>query len=118
MIRLAGLRPDKDVEIAFTGMRPGEKLYEELFHDTEPMIDVGWQGLFLAAARTADLEVLRKAVEHVEAAARAGRVEEVLKLLRHHVPEFTRSAPAGPPRAPAPDPGAGYADASGNGSQA
>ena len=44
MIRLAGLRPDQDVEIRFTGLRPGEKLYEELFHGREPPEPTGHPG--------------------------------------------------------------------------
>ena len=44
MIRLAGLRPDEDVEIRFTGLRPGEKLYEELFHGQEPPVPTGYPG--------------------------------------------------------------------------
>ena len=49
MIRLAGKRPYKDVEIQFTGLRPGEKLYEELFHSQETLAQTDQQGLLLAA---------------------------------------------------------------------
>ena len=88
MIRLVGLRPDKDVEIVFTGIRPGEKLHEALFHDAEPLIDIGHPGLRLAAARTADLEVLRKAIDGLEAAARSGDLEQVTAGLAQAVPEY------------------------------
>jgi O-antigen biosynthesis protein WbqV len=88
MIRLAGLRPDKDVQIQFTGVRPGEKLHEELFHSQEPVLQTGHHGLQLAAARTANIEVLRKAICELESNARAGSVEQVRDILRHNVPEF------------------------------
>ena len=96
MIRLAGLRPDKDIEITFTGVRPGEKLFEELFHDGEPTIDIGRKGLQLAAARTADLDQLRRASDEIAAAAREGDVAAVLAALRRHVPEYARSQDAAP----------------------
>jgi O-antigen biosynthesis protein WbqV len=90
MIRLAGLRPDKDVQIQYTGVRPGEKLHEELFHSQEPVLDTGHRGLQLAAARTANIEVLRKAIGELESNARAGSVEQVRDILRHNVPEYRR----------------------------
>ena len=91
MIRLAGLRPDKDIEITFTGVRAGEKLFEELFHDTESMVDVGRNGLLLAAARTADLEVLQQAADELGDLARTGGVDQALGALRRHVPEYART---------------------------
>lgn len=93
LIRLAGLRPDKDIEIVFTGIRPGEKLHEELFHDAEPILDAGHRGLLLAASRTADLDVLRKAAEEIAAQAAAGRGQAVLEALRRYVPEYRTTAP-------------------------
>ena len=88
MIRLVGLRPDKDVEIAFTGVRPGEKLHEQIFHSGEPTIDVGHKGLRLAAARTANLEVLRRSIDELEATARAGQVAQAVAELSRLVPEY------------------------------
>ena len=93
MIRLAGLRPDKDVAIAFTGMRPGEKLHEELFHDAEPMIDIGHRSLRLAAARTVELATLQAAVDEIAGLARAGRTADVCAALRRHVPEYAGARP-------------------------
>ncbi|MBK1669477.1 hypothetical protein CKO28_15670 [Rhodovibrio sodomensis] len=96
MIRLAGLRPEKDVRIQFTGVRPGEKLHEELFHSQEPVLATGHHGLQLAAARTANIEVLRKAIGDLESGARAGSIEQVKDILRHNVPEFRRQTEVKP----------------------
>jgi FlaA1/EpsC-like NDP-sugar epimerase len=89
MIRLAGLRPDRDVEIAFTGLRPGEKLHEELFHAGEALVETGASGIRLANPRTSDSAVLARALDELEAAARARRGADVLQMLAHLVPEFS-----------------------------
>jgi O-antigen biosynthesis protein WbqV len=88
MIRLAGLRPERDIQIAFTGLRPGEKLHEELFHEGEALIETGASGIRLANPRTSDSAVLARALDELEAAARARRTGDALALLAHLVPEF------------------------------
>ncbi len=87
MIRLAGLRPDADVEIRFTGLRPGEKLYEELFHGNEPPVPTGHAGLLMATPRTADLR-RSNVLDRMEIAAAAGDEAAALAMVNPLVPEF------------------------------
>ena len=94
MIRLAGLRPDRDVAIVFTGLRPGEKLHEALFHAAEPPIATANPALRLAAPRTADYAILARSIEELEEQARAGDRSRVVDLLQRLVPEYrTASQP-------------------------
>ncbi len=88
MIRLAGLRPDVDVEIRFTGLRPGEKLFEELFHGREPATPTGHPGLLMATPRTADPAIVGRAIDEIAAACRGGNVRLALALLGRIVPEL------------------------------
>ncbi len=99
MIRLAGLRPGTDVEIAFTGMRPGEKLREELFHTAEELVPTAAKGIQLASPRTVDHALLSRAIDALVETARRGRVEETLTQLRQLVPEYEANTPARPPSA-------------------
>ena len=94
MIRLAGLQPGRDVEIVYTGIRPGEKLHEELFHDGEPMLATSHPQLKLAGARTGNLELLNRSLDELAELARAGQVEETLALLRRLVPEYRGASDA------------------------
>src|SRR5262249_59118752 len=55
MIRLSGKRPDQDIEIVFTGLRPGEKITEEVFHPREIMAATGIPGILFARPPIADL---------------------------------------------------------------
>jgi FlaA1/EpsC-like NDP-sugar epimerase len=97
MMRLAGLRPNRDVAIEFIGLRPGEKLHEELFHPAEPLVLTTNPAIRLAAPRTADYAMLDRSIHELEENARANREERVLQLLERLVPEYRRSAPG--PRA-------------------
>jgi O-antigen biosynthesis protein WbqV len=88
MIRLAGLRPEEDVEIRFTGLRPGEKLYEELFHGQEPPRPTAFTGLLVATPRTADPALVGRAIDDIAAHCRAGHMRLALAQLSRLVPEF------------------------------
>lgn len=94
MSRLAGLRPGRDVNIEFIGLRCGEKLHEELFHPDEPLIPTRSPAIRLAAPRTADYAVLARSIDEIEEAARSRRDERMLQLLERLVPEYRRAAAA------------------------
>lgn len=97
MIRLAGLRPDRDIEIVFTGLRAGEKLQEEIFHHKEELAPTTGDGILLAAPRVMDLDLLEPQIERLEASARGRDAEETLRLLKTLVPEYD-AEPTAPAR--------------------
>ncbi|MPY72969.1 MAG: NAD-dependent epimerase/dehydratase family protein [Alphaproteobacteria bacterium] len=88
MIRLAGKRPDLDIAITFTGLRPGEKLQEELLHAGEDLVPTSNPNLRLADPRTVDLPLLQRALDELEDACRSGKQELALSMVRRLVPEF------------------------------
>lgn len=92
MIRLGGLRPEKDVKIVYTGLRPGEKLYEELFHEHEPLIETSHPSLHLASPRTTNLELLSRSLDDLETAATTRDRDVVSQHLQRLVPEYRRNS--------------------------
>jgi FlaA1/EpsC-like NDP-sugar epimerase len=65
MIRLAGLRPGEDIDIVYTGLRPGEKLYEEPLHQSEELVPTQLDGILLASPRIADFTMLERLVRQL-----------------------------------------------------
>ncbi len=66
MIILSGLKPDQDIKIEFTGLRPGEKLYEELFSDRENFTVTRHERIFIAPDTAYDEEAIRKEKKELE----------------------------------------------------
>lgn len=91
MIVLAGLRPDRDVQIRFTGLRPGEKLAEDLFYQQETLQPTGCPGLRMAIPRTVDLAQAANIMDALTAACRNGDSVQALDLVRRLVPEFVHN---------------------------
>jgi O-antigen biosynthesis protein WbqV len=94
MIRLAGLEPGKDIGIAFTGLRPGEKLHEELFHGAETLEETAIPAIRRARPRTADRSLILRGLDELEAAARARRTAATMEILGRMVPEYEGEAVA------------------------
>lgn len=89
MIRLAGLEPEKDIAIQYTGLRPGEKLYEELLHESEGLQSTTHEKLLLARSRAVDWQWLNQALVCLDEAAVSRNVPNLLSQLQSIVPEFS-----------------------------
>jgi len=97
MIRLAGLKPDQDVRIEFIGLRPGEKLHEELFYADEALAPTRITSIRLAAPRSLDAAALAPLLDALAEAARGRREDRVLEILARLVPEFRATQSSAPP---------------------
>jgi FlaA1/EpsC-like NDP-sugar epimerase len=87
MIRLAGFEAGTEIEIAYTGLRPGEKLFEELFLDDESYSRTDHEKIFVSRnGKTPDAAV-RDQIDRLLAAARTGDTARMLALIRELVPE-------------------------------
>lgn len=88
MIRLAGFEPGKDIEITYTGLRPGEKLYEELLNQKETTIPTKHKKILVAKVREYDYQEVAEQIEALIQLATTGKVFPTVKLMKQIVPEF------------------------------
>jgi FlaA1/EpsC-like NDP-sugar epimerase len=97
LIRLSGKTPGEDIEIVYSGLRLGEKLYEELFHDKEKLAETSHPKILLALCRQLDKEELDKTFDAMQRACNQGDEHLLRGMLIELVPEHTGLvvAPAG-----------------------
>ena len=88
MIQLSGNEPGKDIEIVYTGLRPGEKLYEELFHEKEHLTGTQHEKIFLAKHRQIEWELLDRTINDMETACASYDEKSLLKGIAILVPEL------------------------------
>jgi FlaA1/EpsC-like NDP-sugar epimerase len=89
MIRLSGKKPGEDIEIVYTGLRPGEKLYEELFYKDESLLDTGHAKILLANSRKSDWKYVEEMMHKMSGACEAYNEKEIKVLLKEFVPEMS-----------------------------
>ncbi|PDT74084.1 capsular biosynthesis protein [Bradyrhizobium sp. C9] len=92
MIRLSGLQPGYDIEIAFTGMRPGERLHEILFASEEPTREIGVAGIMAAQPNQPPMQTLRKWITTLEQAIACDDRATIKTVLKDAIPEFGSTA--------------------------
>jgi FlaA1/EpsC-like NDP-sugar epimerase len=88
MIRLSGLQPGHDIEIVFTGMRPGERLNEILFASEEPAVEIGVAGIMAAKPNEPPMQSLRKWIAALKQAVEQDDRASIKEVLKDAVPEF------------------------------
>ena len=88
MIELAGYRPGEDIEIKFTGLRPGEKLYEEVLSDKENTIPTENKKIMIAKVRHYEYADILDTYAEFEKLSRTVKIMDTVRLMKKVVPEF------------------------------
>ena len=88
MIELAGYHPGEDIKIEFTGLRPGEKLYEEVLSDKENTLPTGNKKIMIAKVRRYEYADVLDTYAEFEKLSRAVKIIDTVKLMKKVVPEF------------------------------
>ena len=88
MITLAGFEPDKDIAIEYSGLRPGEKLYEEVLSNAENTLPTSHDRIRIAKVREYGYEDAAAVMQELETLARAVEIPDMVKLMKRTVPEF------------------------------
>ncbi|MGH6664881.1 MAG: SDR family NAD(P)-dependent oxidoreductase [Pseudolabrys sp.] len=92
VIRLSGLEPGRDIQIAFTGIRPGERLHEILFAREEETTEIGIPGIVATKPMQPSLEAIRAWVATLEQGLSRNERVVIYNVLRDAVPEFRGEA--------------------------
>lgn len=88
MIELAGLVPGKDILIEYTGLRPGEKLYEEVLSNAENTLPTSHDRIRVAKVRSYDYGDASRVADELESLSRAVNIPDMVRLMKRTVPEF------------------------------
>ena len=88
VIELSGLKPDEDIEIKFVGLRPGEKLYEELSHAQENVLPTQHPKIMRFVSRPLPLPAVQEFLERLTAQLHQAKPSELKKMLKQFVPEY------------------------------
>ncbi len=88
MISLAGLQLGKDIEIKYVGLRPGEKLYEELLKDEENTLPTVHKKIFRAKVREYDMAEVDRELEHLRIVAHGMKKDDTVLAMKNIVPEY------------------------------
>ena len=88
MIKLAGFTPDKDIMVEYSGLRPGEKLYEEVLSNKENTIPTDHDRIMIAKVRSYDYEHASEVADELERLSRSVETQNMVRLMKRTVPEF------------------------------
>lgn len=92
IIRLSGLQPGYDIEIVFTGVRPGERLNEILFAHEEPTAEIGIAGIVAARPNEPPLDTLQRWLSTLDKAVGSEQRSVIVGVLKDAIPEFKSGA--------------------------